>query len=86
MLLAFQISDIVTVPFGWALKMLYDLTTNYGVAIIIFSILVQFVLMPMKAKGKKSMMKMSRLTPDIERIKKKYPNDTDKQNQLTQEL
>ena len=86
MLLAFQISDIVTVPFGFVLKLLYDLTTNYGVAIILFSILVKIVLMPMNAKSKKSTMKMSRLTPDIERIKKKYPDDTNKQQQLTQEL
>ena len=86
MLLAFQLSDIVTVPFGFILKALYDLTTNYGVAIILFSILVKLVLLPMNAKAKKSTMKMSRLTPDIERIKKKYPDDTNKQQQLTQEL
>ena len=86
MFLAFSLSDIVTVPFGYIMKVLYDLTTNYGVAIILFSILVKLVLLPMTAKGKKSMMKMSRLTPDIERIKKKYPDDTNKQQQLTQEL
>ena len=86
MFLAFSLSDIVTVPFGFILKLLYDLTTNYGVAIILFSILVKLVLLPMNAKGKKSTMKMSRLTPDIERIKKKYPDDTNKQQQLTQEL
>ena len=86
MFLAFSLSDIVTVPFGFILKLLYDLTTNYGVAIILFSILVKLVLLPMNAKGKKSTMKMSRLTPDIERIRKKYPDDTNKQQQLTQEL
>ena len=86
MFLAFSLSDIVTVPFGFILKLLYDLTTNYGVAIILFSILVKLVLLPMNAKGKKSTMKMSRLTPDIERIKKKYPDATTKQQQLTQEL
>ena len=86
MFLAFALSDIVTVPFGYILKALYNLTTNYGVAIILFSILVKLVLLPMNAKAKKSTMKMSRLTPDIERIKKKYPNDTNKQQQLTQEL
>ena len=86
MLLAFQISDIVTVPFGWLLKVLYDLTTNYGVAIIIFSVLVKLVLLPMNAKGKKGMMKMSRLTPDVERIKRKYSDDQNKQKQAIQEL
>ena len=86
MLLAFQISDIVTVPFGWLLKVLYDLTTNYGVAIIIFSVLVKLVLLPMNAKGKKGMMKMSRLTHDVERIKRKYSDDQNKQQQAIQEL
>ena len=86
MFLAFALSDIITVPFGYILKALYNLTTNYGVAIILFSVLVKLVLLPMNAKAKKSTMKMSRLTPDIERIKKKYPNDTNKQQQLTQEL
>ena len=86
MFLAFSLSDIVTVPFGFILKVLYDLTTNYGVAIILFSVLVKLVLLPMNAKGKKSMMNMARLTPDIERIRKKYPDDTNKQQQLTQEL
>ena len=38
MFLAFALSDIVTVPFGFILKALYNLTTNYGVAIILFSI------------------------------------------------
>ena len=53
MLLAFQLSDIVTVPFGWLLNVLYELTTNYGVAVIIFAIIVKLVLTPMSAKGKK---------------------------------
>ena len=86
MLLAFQISDIVTVPFGWLLRVLYDLTTNYGVAIIIFSILVKLVLLPMNAKGKKSMMKMSRLTPQIQKLQEKYADDQNKQQQAIQEL
>ena len=86
MLLAFQLSDIVTVPFGWVLNMLYELTTNYGVAVIIFAIIVKLVLTPMTAKGKKSMMKMSRLTPQIEKLKEKYGDDQQKLQQATNEL
>ena len=41
MILAFQLSDIVTVPFGWLLGQLYQLTNNYGIAMIIFAILVK---------------------------------------------
>lgn len=86
MFLAFQLSDIVTVPFGWLMGQLYHLTGNYGVAMILFAILVQLVLMPMNAKSKKSMMKMSRLTPRIQDIQNRYANDPQKQNELVQKL
>ena len=86
MFLAFQLSDIVTVPFGWLMGQLYHLTNNYGIAMILFAILVQLVLMPMNAKSKKSMMKMSRLTPRIQDIQSRYANDPQKQNELVQKL
>ena len=86
MILAFQLSDIVTVPFGWLLGQLYNLTTNYGVAMILFAIIVQSVLLPITAKSKKSMMKMSRLTPMIQKIQAKYPDDQQKQNEAMQQL
>ena len=86
MFLAFKLSDIVTVPFGWLLGFLYDLTSNYGVAMIIFAVIVQLVLMPINAKSKKSMMKMSRLQPRIQEIQRKYANDQQKQNEAIQKL
>ena len=86
MILAFNLGDIVTVPFGYLLSFLYDITTNYGVALILFAILVRFILLPATAKGKKSTMKMSRLTPRIQAIQKKYENDQQKQSQAIQAL
>ncbi len=86
MILAFQLSDIVTVPFGWLLGQLYHLTNNYGVAMIIFALAVQAVLTPINAKSKKSMMKMSRLTPRIQEIQSKYANDPQKQNEVMTKL
>jgi len=86
MFLAFQLSDIITVPFGWLLGVLYDLTSNYGVAMILFALIVQGVLTPINAKSKKSMMKMSRLQPRIQEIQKKYEHDQQKQNEAIQKL
>ena len=86
MFLAFQLSDIVTVPFGYLLSFLYQLTGNYGVAMILFAVLVQVVLLPINAKSKKSMMKMSRLTPRVQEIQSRYANDPQKQNELIQKL
>ena len=86
MFLAFQLGDIIRVPFGWLLGILYDLTSNYGVAMILFALIVQLVLLPINAKSKKSMMKMSRLQPRIQEIQKKYANDQQKQNEAIQQL
>ena len=79
-------SKIITVPFGWLLSFLYELTNNYGFAIMIFAILVQLVLLPITAKSKKSMMKMSRLQPRIQEIQRKYADDQQKQNEAIQAL
>ena len=79
-------SKFITVPFGWLLGQLYELTTNYGVAMILFALIVQTVLLPIRAKSKKSMMKMSRLQPRIQEIQKKYENDKQKQNEAIQKL
>ncbi len=86
MLLAFNLSDIIRIPFGYVLDWLYQFTTNYGVALILFAIIVRVVLMPINAKSKKSMMKMSRLQPRIQEIQKKYANDQQKQNEEIQKL
>ena len=86
MFLAFKITDIITGPFGWLLSQLYQLTNNYGVAMIIFALIVQTVLLPIRAKSKKSMMKMSRLTPKMQLIQQKYANDQQKQNEAMQAL
>ena len=86
MFLAFELGDLIRVPFGWLLGFLYDLTSNYGFAMILFALIVQAVLTPINAKSKKSMMKMSRLQPKIQAIQKKYANDQQKQNEAIQQL
>jgi len=86
MFLAFSISDIIQVPFGYLMDWLYVLTHNYGVALILFSIAVQLVMLPMTAKSKKSMMKMSRLQPQLQELQRRYADDPQRQNQALQEL
>ena len=86
MFLAFKLRDLITVPFGWLLGQLYELFQNYGVAMIVFGILVQLIMLPIKAKSKKSMMKMSRVQPLIQDIQKRYAGDSQKQNEMLQKL
>ena len=86
MILAFSLGDIIRVPFGFLLGLLYDLTQNYGAAMLIFAVLVQLILLPITAKSKKSMMAMSRLTPKLQELQKKYGDDQQKLNEATQAL
>lgn len=86
MILAFQIGDIIRVPFGYLLDFLYQFTNNYGVALILFSLLVKLILLPVSAKSKKSMMAMSRLAPLAQTIQAKYPNDQTKASLELQKL
>ena len=86
MFLAFKLSNLVTVPFGWLLGVLYHLTGNYGYAMILFALIVNLVLLPINAKSKKGMMKMSRMQPRIQEIQRKYAHDQQKQNEAMQKL
>ncbi len=86
MILAFSLWDIIRVPFGWLLAQLYELTSNYGIALIIFAVALKLIMFPITAKSKKSMMKMSRLTPRVQEIQKKYAGDQQKLNEATQQL
>ena len=80
MILAFSLGDIVQVPFGWLLAQLYRFTASYGLALILFAFLVKLILLPATAKGKKSSMKMSRLSPRLKEIQTKYADDQQRQS------
>ena len=75
MILAFGFWDIIKVPFGYVLEWLYDWTANYGVVLILFSLVLKLVLLPTSAKCKKSMMKMSRISPQMKLLELKYGDD-----------
>ena len=86
MILAFKLADIVQVPFGYLMSWLYQLTTSYGWTLILFAILVKLILFPVSAKSKKSTMKMSRLTPRVQALQKKYESDPQKQSEALRAL
>ena len=77
---------IINTPFGWVMDLLYRLTTDYGLTLILFAIIVKLVMMPLSAKAKRSTMKMSRITPLVQKLQDKYKDDPAKQQQAIQEL
>lgn len=73
--------DAIATPFGWLMMLLYQLTDNFGWAIILFAIVVTLVLLPFMAKSKKSMMRMSRLQPRMMELQKKHEGNQQKLNE-----
>ena len=86
MILAFSLMDIIRVPFGYILEYLYNWTSNYGVALILFSLIVKLLLLYPSAKGKKNMMRMSRMAPQLKQLEKKYGDDKEGYQRATMAL
>lgn len=64
----------------------YNFWPNYGVAIIILTILVKIVLLPIAIKQQKAMVGIQKIQPHIEEIRNKYKNDLNKMNEETMKL
>ena len=61
--------------FGYLLNFLYNLLNNYGLAIIIFSILVKLLLLPLTIKQQKTMEKTTKMQDEMKSLQFKYKND-----------
>ena len=67
--------------FGYLLNFIYQLFNNYGLAIILFSILVKVLLLPLTIKQQKTMEKSSQMQAEMKALQFKYKNDPEKLNQ-----
>ncbi len=72
--------------FGMLLYFLYTLVGNYGVAIILFTVICKLVLLPLNIKSTKSMRETQALLPMTQYLQKKYKNNPEKLNQETSKL
>ncbi len=63
------------------LNLLYKIIPNYGVGIIILTFLLKLVLYPISKKGMESTAKMASLSPKMQEVKDKYPDNPTKQNE-----
>ncbi len=78
--------SFIAKPFGMLLMWLYDWLGNYGLAIILFSLLVKIILLPFQLKSKKGMLRQQRLQPRIADIQKRYAGNQQKINEETQKI
>ena len=65
----------ICVPFAWLVRLFYNLTNSYGVALILFTLVIKLIMLPFQMKSKKSMMRMSRVSGKMQEIQKKYANN-----------
>lgn len=77
---------IVAKPLGALLTWIYNLTGNYGISLIILTVIVRCVLYPLYVKQVKSTAGMQKLQPRMQEIQRKYANDKQKQNEEMSKL
>lgn len=75
--------DYILLALGWIIKLIYDVFENYGVAIILFTIVIKLLLLPLNIKSQRAMKKQQKIQPIIAELQKKYAND---QAKLQQEM
>lgn len=78
--------DLIVWPFARLMELLYNWTQNYGVAIILFAIVVNLVLLPFMAKSKKSTMRMSRFQPKLKELEKRHEGNQQKYQEEVRKL
>ena len=78
--------NIIGIPLGYVMWASYEITHNYWLSIIIFTILMRFLMIPMSIKQHKNSMHMQLLRPQIDAINKKYGNNREKAQEETTKL
>ncbi len=81
-----DIWQILMTPFSLLLRTLCQVFNSYGVALIFFTLLVKVILFPLSIKGKRSMIKSSILSGQVQEIQKRCGNDKERANQEIQKL
>ncbi|MBQ2748344.1 MAG: YidC/Oxa1 family membrane protein insertase [Clostridia bacterium] len=77
---------LIARPFGWVFWAILQVINNYGIAIILFSLIVKIILYPLQYKSKKGMLAQQRLQSQIKDLEARYKNDRNAYNQALQEL
>lgn len=78
--------DVIAKPTLWLLNMFYGVFHNYGIAIILVTVLFKALFWPISQKGLKSMKNMQKLQPKMVKLKEKYKDDPTKMNQEVMNL
>lgn len=78
--------QLVLTPFVWLLMFFYNLFDSYGIALILFAIMVKLILFPFSVKGKRSMIQMNMLNSQMQKLQKQYGKDKERYNAELQKM
>ena len=73
-----SMGKLITLPFAALLRWMYSITGSYGVAIILFSLILKLILLPFQMKSKRSMVRMGRLSGKQAELQKQYAKNQQK--------
>ena len=77
---------ILSTPLFWVMALFHDWTHNWGVAIILLTILIKLLFFPLSAASYRSMAKMRVVAPKLEKIKQQYADDREQLNRAMMDL
>ena len=77
---------LIVRPLGILLNIIYNAVGSYGLAVILFALLVKIIILPIAYHGKKGMLRMSKLQGQMQQIQKKYANNKVKMNEEISKL
>ena len=81
-----KLMSIIAVPEGWLLTLIYNFVSDYGLTLIIFTLLIRGCLLPLYATQIKGSMKMQDIQPKMMEIQRRYANDRAMMSQKLSEL
>jgi YidC/Oxa1 family membrane protein insertase len=85
-MLAFAPFQALLDAIGWVLASIFDLIPNYGVSIIILTLVIRLILLPLGIKQIKSMQAMQAIQPRVKELQKKYKGNKQKAQEETMKL
>ena len=77
---------VLAVPLFWVLNKIHDVVHNWGVAIILLTVIIKLAFYPLSAASYKSMARMKVLAPKLQKLKDRYGDDRQKMHQAMMEL
>lgn len=81
-----QIISFLASTFGYLLNFIYHIVNNYGLSIIIFTIVIQIILLPFSIKQQKTLIKNTKIQEKLKDLREKYKNDQVRLGQETLDL